>query len=283
MKPSPVRSVACIGPRMEEPSPLQFLSALALFGGATAWFLHRLIRVVSLIGTVVPIADPPVRLPVSAMACVSLWMAVLISGKLTAKAPAAEHVTLFAVQLSCLISLAITVLVPWLLSELGRQELSPFGITFRNGSAQLQLGVSGFLAAAGPTALLLVLSTSWRTEETQHAYLQALQGEQGRELLMWIALSAAIAAPLAEEMLFRVTLQGWLSERLPGSAAVGLTAVMFALVHGWRDALPLIPLSLILGYLFHRTRSYWGCVLTHALFNGANLALATLAMEQARK
>ncbi len=39
-------------------------------------------------------------------------------------------------------------------------------------------------------------------------------------------------------------------------------------------AILLIPLSLILGYLYYRRRSYLANVLMHSLFNGVNLWMA---------
>jgi len=41
--------------------------------------------------------------------------------------------------------------------------------------------------------------------------------------------------------------------------------------------LPLVPLALILGYVYYRRHSYLSVVLLHALFNGANLWLALIA------
>jgi uncharacterized protein len=85
-----------------------------------------------------------------------------------------------------------------------------------------------------------------------------------------------ISAPLSEELLFRVTFQGPLEARLPLSWAITIPAFVFAGVHGLHDALPLLPLALVLGALYHLRRSYVAIVTAHACFNAAFLVLALL-------
>jgi membrane protease YdiL (CAAX protease family) len=51
---------------------------------------------------------------------------------------------------------------------------------------------------------------------------------------------------------------------------------VFAGVHGLHDALPLLPLALVLGALYHLRRSYVAIVTAHACFNAAFLVLALL-------
>jgi membrane protease YdiL (CAAX protease family) len=92
-----------------------------------------------------------------------------------------------------------------------------------------------------------------------------------------MALAVAVVAPLSEELLFRVVLQGWLTERISATVAVPVVAIVFAAVHGWRDGLALLPLALILGYVFARRRSYLAVVTTHALFNSVMFGLQWLS------
>ena len=74
-------------------------------------------------------------------------------------------------------------------------------------------------------------------------------------------------------------LQGWLQSRIEPAWAIFAVAVLFAFVHGWPDSLPLIPLSLILGYVYYRRHSYLAVVMLHLLFNATNLALAVLTQQ----
>ena len=88
-------------------------------------------------------------------------------------------------------------------------------------------------------------------------------------------LTAVVLAPLLEELQYRVILQSWLVERLGpfvGVALVVRRSSRCCTAGGmvWR----LIPLAAILGWTYHRTRSYLTVVTAHALFNALNLALA---------
>ena len=217
------------------------------------------------------------RQSVYATLAVVAWLAMSAYGKLFAERKSPEDTTLPLIQASCVIQLAIAAFLATLLSEAGRKSLRDCGVFGVRIDRQILLGVLAFLAAIWPTGMMLIVSQWWRTVETQHPLLQVLEQNSNGEVIAWIAVSAVIAAPLAEELLFRVTLQGWLSERLSGSVAIVLTAAVFALVHGWRDALPLVPLWRALGYVFQHTRSYWACATTHAPFNGMFLCCAMKA------
>jgi membrane protease YdiL (CAAX protease family) len=242
------------------------------------WKLHAGELPVESQATVDPISNPQPTThstqptPTLAFLAVAGWLSLSIIGSLWTPRGEPREVAASGIQLQCVMFFIIWAMVLGLLTQAGQRPLREAGLFFRGLHWQVMLGWLGFLASLWPTVILLILGSPWRSEETQHILLQALRGPSGGELLPWIIVSAVLSAPLTEELLFRVTLQGWLSERLPGPVAIGLTAVVFALVHGWRDALPLIPLSLILGYLFYQTRSYWACVTAHAVFNMANIA-----------
>lgn len=242
-----------------------------------AWLFLQLLReAVRRNAPLFPRPSETYRQSVFATMAVVGWLGLSAYGKLFAERKTPVETTLPVIQASCVIQLVIAAFLATLLSEAGRKPLRDCGLFGMRLDRQILLGVLAFLAAIWPTGMMLIVSQWWRTVETQHPLLQMLQQNSSGEVLAWIAVSAVVAAPLAEELLFRVTLQGWLSERLSGPAAIVLTAAIFALVHGWRDALPLVPLSLILGYVFHHTRSYWACVMTHAVFNGIFLTLALL-------
>jgi hypothetical protein len=260
-------------------STVQFLLVEALVVGSTLVWLNIAWRFRS--GNRLLEAHPAnlAGVPLPAVAGVIGWLAFQMMARLTASPEKPQEIPLLGIQMMAAINLMIAALLPLILTDGGHRRLSTVGLTLDTPLRQLTVGGLGFLAAVWPTGLLLLASRQWRSVDTQHAYLQALRDATGGELIAWIIISAVIAAPLAEELLFRVVLQGWLSERLPGPAAIGMTALIFALVHGWRDALPLVPLSIILGYLYYQTRYYWACVVTHALFNGTNLAMVLLTTE----
>lgn len=134
------------------------------------------------------------------------------------------------------------------------------------------VGVTVGLAALLPTALFAAIFAVDRDPNESHILLKTLQGK-GWDYLTPILLAAAIMAPLKEELLFRVILQGWLADRFR-KLAIPLAAGVFSLVHSASDAPLLIPLALILGTLYEYRRSYLEVVAAHAVFNGANLFAA---------
>jgi membrane protease YdiL (CAAX protease family) len=252
------------------------LVAACLVGSSLVWdgIWRRWSRGLSVLE---PQGDAAAPIPFNVVLGVIGWLTFQFLVRLSAEQTHPATPSLSGVQLMCGINLLIAVLLPVILTDGLRQTAAGVGLSGQRIIHQMWLGLQAFLAAVWPTTLLLALSSFWRNEETQHSYLQALREHADAQWIAWIVLSAVVAAPLAEELIFRVVLQGWLSERCSGPTALGITAAVFALVHGWHDALPLVPLSLILGYVFHQTRRYWTCVTTHALFNAANLALVLLA------
>jgi membrane protease YdiL (CAAX protease family) len=97
-------------------------------------------------------------------------------------------------------------------------------------------------------------------------------------------IMAVAVAPLFEELAFRGFLQTVLGRLFnwsgrPGVAArwaaVIITSVCFALVHGEKAFMPpLFVLALGLGYLYERTGNLWGNIVVHAVFNGLQIFLA---------
>lgn len=161
-----------------------------------------------------------------------------------------------------------------------RYRYADFGITLRDAPRQLRDGLFAFLAALIPVFLMLIATLPFRSEESQHVLLRLLQSDRSGEALFWISILAVVLAPLAEELMFRVILQGAGTRLLGEKLAIPIVAAAFSVVHGWPDMLPIFPLALVLGYVFDRQYSYLSAVFAHALFNGMNVALSVFAPQQ---
>ncbi|MEX0702398.1 MAG: CPBP family intramembrane glutamic endopeptidase [Planctomycetales bacterium] len=190
--------------------------------------------------------------------------------------PRLEHV-----QQSCLTNGLIVVVLLVALSELGRRRLEAYGVHFHRWPRRMRDGALGFLASLLPVygIQIALAETGFRSEQDANPFLKLLAENSVPEVVFWIGLSVIVFAPLAEELVYRVILQGWLATRWRPATAIVASSALFSLVHGWPDLLPLFPLALILGYVYHRTRSYIAVVTLHALFNGLNLAFQLLAPE----
>lgn len=96
--------------------------------------------------------------------------------------------------------------------------------------------------------------------------------EEGiREQPLLIALFAVGLVPLLEEILFRGFLLELLLPRVGRAAAVLVSSVIFAALHGPEAFLPIFGLALILGIIKLETRSLAVCWVVHGLHNGASM------------
>lgn len=118
----------------------------------------------------------------------------------------------------------------------------------------LQIGWSAWAPAPGE---------GWRLVE--HLIYATLAGGRTGPLIILVVV-AGLIIPLAEEVLFRGLLYGWLRRWGPAVAMVG-SALLFGLPHGPSSALPAALLGLGFAWLRERDGSLLGPVLLHVLNN----------------
>lgn len=170
-----------------------------------------------------------------------------------------------------------TLLLIALLVGSGRLLAGNFGLKWQPLMSQLCDGWFGFKLTILPMAVTMALTTPLRTRDSQNPLLRLLADQPEYVTLSLIVFIAAVLAPLSEELIFRVILQGALTAVMPATLAIPLVAVAFSAVHGPVDGLALLPLALVLGCVFHRRHSYLSVVVIHGLFNATMLALAMLS------
>jgi membrane protease YdiL (CAAX protease family) len=143
------------------------------------------------------------------------------------------------------------------------------------------LGRDGALATLYAVPVLFALAWSlgevWTRlvpvpPETFRPFETLTETAEGR---LTVILFAMVAAPLVEEFVFRGLVQRPLERRWGPAAAIGFTALLFALVHALPWVLPIhLLLGLAFGFVVYATRSIWAGVLLHA----ANNSLAALGV-----
>jgi len=218
-----------------------------------------------------PVSWP--ALPVCATFLVAFFLPIFIMRL------AAPTSSLSALQLRTAASVVQIVAIVGLLAIAGPLRASDFGCKLSNWRGDLVAGATGCLASLAPVFLVMIAmdKLNLRGEEDEHAILKMLGPSPAGGLIGWIALAAVVFAPLAEELIYRVLLQGWAQSQMAPAKAILFSSVVFCLSHQTTDVLPLAPLALILGYIYYRRRSYLAVVVAHALFNATMLTLAVAA------
>jgi len=135
--------------------------------------------------------------------------------------------------------------------------------------------VLGFTAAAtAPTSLLAGWSARLHPVDPEWLRLvhDSLPDTPGA--LLVTVLAVVVAAPLAEEIIFRALLQRLAARLWGGLPAAVVTAIVFAMVHGepWY-LFGLVGVGLVLAVVWEATGSLLACWLAHAAHNALALGL----------
>ncbi len=127
-------------------------------------------------------------------------------------------------------------------------------------------------------ALPLMLSVSllnqqiWQGQGGNNPILQIVLDERDPLALGMFLFTAAVAAPVFEEILFRGFLLPSLTRYLPIWGAIGLSSLIFAAAHlSFSEVLPLTVLGSILGFAYVRSRNLLSSILLHSTWNSVTM------------
>lgn len=144
---------------------------------------------------------------------------------------------------------------------------------FGFGALGLALAVPAiFGVMASVPYLLQVLEI----EQQPQAVLQELLALEGIALGAGLLL-ATLVGPALEEVLFRGLVQPLAVQNLGVINGILITSIVFGAIHGQVAFLPVFALSLVLGYLRHRSGSLLPAIIGHCLWNGGTMALSLSA------
>lgn len=191
--------------------------------------------------------------------------------------------------------------------------------SFKQLCSDVLAGTVGCVAALLPVFLVNVILMQLLQVEDGHPLIERLMNSSSSAMLSAAFVSAVISAPIFEEVVFRLFLQGWL-EKLedeslgfqaterdiadeqslqtaivlrPSSGWLGLlphgwlpiviSSVLFGLAHVGHGVapIPLVLLGLVLGYLYQRTHRILPCIVAHMLFNTYTMVLLWLGLGSA--
>ncbi len=151
--------------------------------------------------------------------------------------------------------------------------LPPDWFKFNWKSNWILWGVGGYLVATPIVIVVSLLNEQiWKGQGGSNPILQiVLEGKDPIALLLFF-LTAAVAAPLFEEFLFRGFLLPSLTRYLPVWGSIGLSGLIFGVAHlSFSEIIPLTTLGIILGVVYTRTRNLLAPMLLHSLWNSTTL------------
>jgi membrane protease YdiL (CAAX protease family) len=142
------------------------------------------------------------------------------------------------------------------------------------GIRNLMLAAAVAVAALVPTSLLAELSLRLHPVDPIWVamFRENLPQSPGAYVLAFVAV--VLAAPLAEEIIFRGLLHRLAARLWGGAAATILSSLVFGIIHSepW-FLFGLIGVGLMLAVVYERTRSITACFVTHAVHNAISLGL----------
>ncbi len=174
--------------------------------------------------------------------------------------------------------------------------LNDFGMDARRMAGDARLGGFIFLAALVPVFGVQGFFVYVLDMPSEHPLLKMMQDEPSVAIMALATVAAVGVAPVFEEFVFRVVLQGWLEsqqvrlrqlrgggvDQQPGFVPIVIASVVFAMLHFGHgpDPIALFVFSLFLGYAYRQTHRIFPSLVVHACLNGwtmLNLWLLFLA------
>ncbi len=134
-------------------------------------------------------------------------------------------------------------------------------------------GFGGYLVALPLVIVVSLINQQlWQGQGGSNPILPlALEGQDSVALLIFF-ITACVAAPIFEEIIFRGFLLPSLTRYMPVWGAVVASSLLFAIAHlSLSEVLPLATLGMVLGVVYSRSRNLLSSMLLHGLWNAGTL------------
>jgi hypothetical protein len=134
-------------------------------------------------------------------------------------------------------------------------------------------GVGGYLVAVPLVIVVSLINQQlWQGQGGSNPILPlALEGRD-RVALFVFFVTACVAAPMFEEIIFRGFLLPSLTRYMPVWGAIVASSLLFAIAHlSFSEVLPLATLGMVLGVVYSRSRNLLASMLLHGLWNAGTL------------
>lgn len=134
-------------------------------------------------------------------------------------------------------------------------------------------GAGGYCVAL-PLVILVSLMNQkiWQGQGGSNPILSIALESQDWVALGIFFITASLAAPIFEELMFRGFLLPSLTRYVPLWGAIGISSLLFAVAHqNASEILPLFVLGCVLGFVYTRSRNLLSSMLLHSLWNSGTL------------
>jgi uncharacterized protein len=134
-------------------------------------------------------------------------------------------------------------------------------------------GFGGYCVALPVVVIVSLINQQlWQGQGGSNPLLQLVLESQDSIALTIFFSTAAIAAPIFEEILFRGFLLPSLTRYLPVWGSILVSSFLFAAAHlSLAEVLPLFSLGIVLGIVYTRSRNLLAPMLLHSLWNSGTL------------
>ncbi len=134
-------------------------------------------------------------------------------------------------------------------------------------------GLGGYLVALPLMLGISLLNQQiWQGQGGNNPILQLVLEERDPVALGMFLFTAAVAAPVFEEVLFRGFLLPSLTRYMSTWGAIGLSSLIFSVAHlSFSEVLPLTVLGAILGFVYTKSQNLMSSILLHSTWNSITM------------
>ncbi|MEC4985461.1 MAG: CPBP family glutamic-type intramembrane protease [Oscillatoria sp. PMC 1068.18] len=134
-------------------------------------------------------------------------------------------------------------------------------------------GIGGYLVAVPLVVIVSIINQQiWQGQGGSNPILLLALEAQDSVVLTIFFVTASVAAPVFEEIMFRGFLLPSLTRYLPVWGAILGSSLIFSIAHlSLSEVLPLTMLGIVLGFVYTRSRNLLAPMLLHSLWNGGTL------------
>lgn len=174
----------------------------------------------------------------------------------------------------------LAVVLPCAAAARRHGESLPAAFELKPDRCALLAGAAAGLLAVAPTSLLASFSARLRPPSTEYYTMLAEQLPRGVVETLVALVAVSLAAPLAEELVFRGLLFRLARPRWGGGRAAVLTGLFFGIAH-WQPwgLFGLVALGILLALLYMWTGTLAAPIAAHAAHNAVSLALLIRSRE----